>query len=208
MWEPEGARNPGVFNAAVCQDGQKRARPPTSRMAPTVYKVTESATKKTNVSIYFHKTTFTAFARECLTEPKSKQNLHFFQMRKPAVEKMRRDRINRCIEQLKVLLKTEMQASQPCSKLEKADILEMAVIHMKKSMRNSADAQCYADGFSRCIQETARFLSVHNQLQTSKFVLMGHFDSTVQPKTSSKVMEDSCQDVSKRTGAHALWRPW
>ncbi|KAI7795146.1 transcription factor HES-5-like [Triplophysa rosa] len=153
-------------------------------MAPTIYKVTETGTKRTN-------------------------------MRKPVVEKMRRDRINRCIEQLKVLLKTEINASQPCGKLEKADILEMAVIHLKKSMRTNenAHAQSYADGLSRCIQETARFLSVHNQLQTTKFALMGHFNSTVQPKASEKVVcasapKDSCQAVSKRAGEHALWRPW
>ncbi|XP_067287618.1 transcription factor HES-5-like [Pseudorasbora parva] len=124
-------------------------------------------------------------------------------LRKPVVEKMRRDRINRCIEQLKVLLKTEIKASQPCSKLEKADVLEMAVIYLKSntwpltaSPTADAHAQSYADGFSRCMEETARFLS---EQQTSKPVLMGPFDKTQQPK-------ESCQIMSKNSGE--LWRPW
>ncbi|KAL0180682.1 hypothetical protein M9458_023088, partial [Cirrhinus mrigala] len=102
---------------------------------------------------------------------------------KPVVEKMRRDRINKCIEQLKVLLKAEIKASQPCSKLEKADVLEMAVVYLKNNTW-----QPYANGFSRCIEETARFLSLHNQI--AKPVLTGHFDRT---QRAEKNAEDSCQ---------------
>ncbi|XDV51216.1 hypothetical protein PO909_020137 [Leuciscus waleckii] len=122
-------------------------------------------------------------------------------LRKPVVEKMRRDRINRCIEQLKVLLKTEIKASQPCSKLEKADVLEMAVIYLKNntwpltaSPNADAHAQSYADGFSRCIEQ-----------QNTKPPLKGHFDGTQQPKSvSAPARKDSCQI----TGERALWRPW
>lgn len=49
------------------------------------------------------------------------------------VEKMRRDRINSSIEQLKLLLEQEFARHQPNSKLEKADILEMAVSYLKHS---------------------------------------------------------------------------
>ncbi|KAL1265053.1 hypothetical protein QQF64_003080 [Cirrhinus molitorella] len=105
-------------------------------------------------------------------------------MRKPVVEKMRRDRINKCIEQLKVLLKAEIKASTPCSKLEKADVLEMAVVYLKNStwqpaLCPSADAhaQSYANGFSRCIEETTRFLK-----QIAKPVLTGHFGRTSELK--------------------------
>uniref|UniRef100_A0A4W6D4Q6 BHLH domain-containing protein n=1 Tax=Lates calcarifer TaxID=8187 RepID=A0A4W6D4Q6_LATCA len=44
-------------------------------------------------------------------------------LRKPQVEKMRRDRINGCIEQLKVLLEEEFRRQDPNAKLEKADTL-------------------------------------------------------------------------------------
>lgn len=55
------------------------------------------------------------------------------QLRKPVVEKMRRDRINSSIEQLKQLLGQEFARRQPNSKLEKADILEMAVSYLRHS---------------------------------------------------------------------------
>ncbi|XP_051967758.1 transcription factor HES-5-like [Xyrauchen texanus] len=46
-------------------------------------------------------------------------------MRKPTVEKMRRERINSSIEQLKCLLAPEFLKQQPDSQLEYPDILEM-----------------------------------------------------------------------------------
>ncbi|KAK7913437.1 hypothetical protein WMY93_013648 [Mugilogobius chulae] len=48
-------------------------------------------------------------------------------LRKPVVEKLRRERINSSIEQLKSLLCAEFLQQQPDSKLEKADVLEMTV---------------------------------------------------------------------------------
>ncbi|XP_054640936.1 transcription factor HES-5-like [Dunckerocampus dactyliophorus] len=48
-------------------------------------------------------------------------------LRKPLVEKLRRQRINSSIEQLKSLLAPEFLTQQPDSKLEKADVLEMTV---------------------------------------------------------------------------------
>ncbi|KAK3536246.1 hypothetical protein QTP86_000149 [Hemibagrus guttatus] len=52
-------------------------------------------------------------------------------LRKPMVEKMRRDRINSSIGQLKSLLAPEFLNQQPDSKLEKADILEMTVSFLR-----------------------------------------------------------------------------
>ncbi|KAJ3602037.1 hypothetical protein NHX12_029797 [Muraenolepis orangiensis] len=48
-------------------------------------------------------------------------------IRKPLVEKLRRERINSSIEQLQSLLGPEFLKQEPDSKLEKADILEMTV---------------------------------------------------------------------------------
>uniref|UniRef100_A0A8P0SNC0 Transcription factor HES-5 n=1 Tax=Canis lupus familiaris TaxID=9615 RepID=A0A8P0SNC0_CANLF len=70
-----------------------------------------------------------------LLSPKEKNRL-----RKPVVEKMRRDRINSSIEQLKLLLEQEFARHQPNSKLEKADILEMAVSYLKHSKAFAAAA--------------------------------------------------------------------
>uniref|UniRef100_A0A672Z7W2 Transcription factor HES-5 n=1 Tax=Sphaeramia orbicularis TaxID=375764 RepID=A0A672Z7W2_9TELE len=54
------------------------------------------------------------------------------QLRKPLVEKLRRERINSSIEQLKSLLGPEFLQQQPDSKMEKADILEMTVCFLRR----------------------------------------------------------------------------
>lgn len=58
--------------------------------------------------------------------------LSLLQLRKPVVEKLRRERINSSIEQLKSLLCAEFLQQQPDSKLEKADILEMTVTFLTR----------------------------------------------------------------------------
>lgn len=58
---------------------------------------------------------------------------------------MRRDRINSSIEQLKLLLEKEFQRHQPNSKLEKADILEVAVSYLKQqSQLQDQKGECRA----------------------------------------------------------------
>ncbi|XP_075134623.1 transcription factor HES-5-like isoform X1 [Leptodactylus fuscus] len=55
-------------------------------------------------------------------------------LRKPVIEKMRRDRINSSIEQLRILLEKEFHRHQLPSKPEKADILEMTVTFLQRHM--------------------------------------------------------------------------
>ncbi|XP_056451864.1 transcription factor HES-5-like [Gadus chalcogrammus] len=64
-----------------------------------------------------------------------KDNLR--QLRKPRVEKMRRDRINTCIDQLKLLLETELHQQEPNAKLEKADVLEMTVCFLRRQLMHT-----------------------------------------------------------------------
>uniref|UniRef100_A0A8C5MIN9 Transcription factor HES-5 n=1 Tax=Leptobrachium leishanense TaxID=445787 RepID=A0A8C5MIN9_9ANUR len=56
-------------------------------------------------------------------------------LRKPVIEKMRRDRINSSIEQLRMLLEEEFQKQQLPSKPEKADILEMTVTFLQQHLQ-------------------------------------------------------------------------
>ncbi|XP_032406536.1 transcription factor HES-5-like [Xiphophorus hellerii] len=58
-------------------------------------------------------------------------------LRKPLVEKLRRERINSSIEQLNSLLGPEFLKQQPESKLEKADILEMTVCFLTKLLQQN-----------------------------------------------------------------------
>ncbi|XP_032887206.1 transcription factor HES-1 [Amblyraja radiata] len=88
---------------------------------------------------------------------------------KPIMEKRRRARINESLGQLKTLILDALKKdSSRHSKLEKADILEMTVRHLRNLQRAQMTAALSADpsvlgkyraGFSECINEVTRFLS-------------------------------------------------
>ncbi|KAJ1142465.1 hypothetical protein NDU88_008785 [Pleurodeles waltl] len=62
-------------------------------------------------------------------------------LRKPVVEKLRRDRINSSIEQLRMLLQREFEEQELPPKADKADILEMAVRYLAERMQTPAPGE-------------------------------------------------------------------
>lgn len=145
------------------------------------------------------------------------------------VEKLRRDRINTSIEQLKSLLGPEFLRQQPDSKQEKADILEMAVSYLRSwQQKKQQEQQQHAsmtsglmsasDGYSHCVQEAVSFLS-HCEVQTQAHRrLLSHFQGL---QASSRTSHSPCNlsppcsppdQVSSNKGVSqascALWRPW
>ncbi|XP_030586033.1 enhancer of split mgamma protein-like [Archocentrus centrarchus] len=106
-------------------------------------------------------------------------------LRKPLVEKLRRERINSCIEQLKSLLSPEFLSQQPDSKLEKADILEMTVCFLTQ------------------LQQQRNLLTHFNKLQTSSDEKLREADFS---PLSSTVQTGTTKDTSPTNSA--LWRPW
>lgn len=136
------------------------------------------------------------------------------------VEKLRRDRINTSIEQLKALLGPEFLRQQPDSKQEKADILEMAVSYLRAWQQQQQKAgvapgpMTARDGYSRCLQEAVSFLS-HCELQTQAHRrLLGHFHglraSGAPPAPSPPGSPLRRVGPGKGAGqaGGALWRPW
>ena len=86
---------------------------------------------------------------------------------KPLLERKRRARINKCLDELKDIMTVALQAEgENVSKLEKADILELTVRHLHKLsqsrrllVRNPLeDLQKFQAGYSSCAQEAASFL--------------------------------------------------
>ncbi|XP_035500904.2 transcription factor HES-5-like [Scophthalmus maximus] len=144
-------------------------------------------------------------------------------LRKPMVEKLRRDRINTSIEQLKSLLGTEFLRQQPDSKQEKADILEMAVAYLRtwqqqKQVGLTSGLATAGDGYTRCVQEAVSFLS-HCVVQTQAHRrLLSHFQgikasgrTSHSPGTLS-APGSPLRQVSSSKGVSpascGLWRPW
>ncbi|XP_023675702.1 transcription factor HES-1-like isoform X1 [Paramormyrops kingsleyae] len=107
---------------------------------------------------------------------------------KPIMEKRRRARINESLGQLKTLILDALKKdSSRHSKLEKADILEMTVKHLRNLQRVQMTAALNTDptvlgkyraGFSECMNEVTRFLSTCEGVNTEvRTRLLGHLAS-------------------------------
>ncbi|KAK6307869.1 hypothetical protein J4Q44_G00211400 [Coregonus suidteri] len=167
-------------------------------------------------------TTATAMAPTMIRQMTySKQHLSLTKVRKPVVEKMRRDRINTSIEQLKALLGPEFLLQQPDSKQEKADILEMTVYFLSQQHQAGSSSTAAAnEGYSRCVQEAVSFLSQCEVKTQSHSRLLCHFhfhslqtssQNSQAPRSLSPLGSPVHQATTKgvmRPVSHPLWRPW
>uniref|UniRef100_A0A4W6EJ42 Transcription factor HES-5 n=1 Tax=Lates calcarifer TaxID=8187 RepID=A0A4W6EJ42_LATCA len=141
-------------------------------------------------------------------------------LQKPLVEKLRRERINSSIEQLKSLLGPEFLKQQPDSKLEKADILEMTVCFLRQlqqQQHQAVDSAAVNQGYSRCVQEVAHFLSKEEVKTQSQRRLLNHFNR-LQSSSDKNLREADFSPLSssvqtsitkdKSPVNSTLWRPW
>ncbi|XP_073417780.1 transcription factor HES-5-like [Dendrobates tinctorius] len=136
-------------------------------------------------------------------------------LRKPVIEKMRRDRINSSIEQLRILLEKEFQRHQLPSKPEKADILEMTVTFLQRHMAErdvTASSQAQREGYSTCAQDAVTFLTQHKQSDLQVQLLQNlHGAHTVVYRAASPPVSSVYQTPNKSSppdSSKALWRPW
>ncbi|XP_043942117.1 transcription factor HES-5-like isoform X2 [Protopterus annectens] len=151
-------------------------------------------------------------------------NRENYKLRKLMVEKMRRDRINTSIEKLKGILEKEFEKHHSSTKLEKADILEMAVSFLKKqhqlqlkiaSLQKNQQMD-YKEGYSRCLQETLHFLSLHEPQLETRIKLLNHFQRNAatddgQSQHTSPINTTSHKLVTEQISSNSsksLWRPW
>ncbi|KAJ8257675.1 hypothetical protein GJAV_G00188480, partial [Gymnothorax javanicus] len=83
---------------------------------------------------------------------------------KPLMEKKRRARINRCLDQLKTLLENYYANNIRKRKLEKADILELTVKHLRNLQKSQhgppVNATCaeYQAGYRSCLSGVNQYL--------------------------------------------------
>ncbi|KAF1390672.1 hypothetical protein PFLUV_G00060440 [Perca fluviatilis] len=102
---------------------------------------------------------------------------------KPLMEKKRRARINKCLDQLKSLLESYYSSSIRKRKLEKADILELTVKHL----RNIQKIQCctaaasefsdYQTGFRSCMANVNQYLLMADNLNGSDSWMLSQLSS-------------------------------
>ncbi|XP_053166988.1 transcription cofactor HES-6-like isoform X2 [Hemicordylus capensis] len=125
-------------------------------------------------------------------------------LRKPLIERKRRERINNCLDQLKETVVGAFQLDQ--SKLEKADILEMTVKHLQ-NIQNSKimdskmgleAQQRYSTGYIQCMHE------VHNLLLTCEWMdktlgarLLNHLLKSL-PRSSEETCKADLSPTNRR----------
>ncbi|KAK9520504.1 hypothetical protein VZT92_020386 [Zoarces viviparus] len=119
-------------------------------------------------------------------------------MRKPLIERKRRERINSCLDQLKETVIGAFRLDQ--SKLEKADILEMTVKHLQNIQSIKLNdptlgleaQQKYSTGYIQCMHE------VHNMLLTCDWMdktlgsrLLNHLLKSLPRSTDERPLQAS-----------------
>jgi len=156
---------------------------------------------------------------------------------KPLLERKRRARINRCLDELKDLMVVTLQAEgENVSKLEKADILELTVRHLQKLKRHNAlgltgPDSVYADkfraGFAHCATEVSNYLTSDVRsppVEPSAGVKLLHHlgacmrkidvDSNARPSTAADQYRPYTPPSTpgssdlKDDPSSACWRPW
>nr|XP_032619246.1 hairy/enhancer-of-split related with YRPW motif protein 1 isoform X2 [Chelonoidis abingdonii] len=116
--------------------------------------------------------------------------------RRGIIEKRRRDRINNSLSELRRLVPSAFE-KQGSAKLEKAEILQMTVDHLK--MLHTAGGKGYFDahalamdyrslGFRECLAEVVRYLSIIEGLDTSdplRVRLVSHLNNYASQREAS-----------------------
>ncbi|XP_069547088.1 hairy-related 8.2 [Brachyistius frenatus] len=119
-------------------------------------------------------------------------------LRKPLIERKRRERINNCLDQLKETVIGAFRLDQ--SKLEKADILEMTVKHLQNIQSSNLNdstlgleaQQKYSTGYIQCMHE------VHNMLLTCDWM-----DKTL----GSRLLNHLLKSLPRSTDERPLAQP-
>lgn len=113
---------------------------------------------------------------------------------KPLIERKRRARINSCLDELKDLMVFALQTEgESISKLEKADVLELTVSHLRKLKRQqmltlnpALDLDRFHAGYTACATEVSRNLASSGADITVGSRLMGHLGHKLNTIESSR----------------------
>merc|ERR1711997_1305530 len=123
-----------------------------------------------------------------MEDPPMSRTHQYRKVMKPLLERKRRARINKCLDNLKDLMVDALQSEgESITKLEKADVLELTVKHLQKLKRQqqlqanpALDMDRYRAGYTACAAEVSRFMaSVPGVNVTMGTQLMSHSGSSI-----------------------------
>ncbi|KAF7209525.1 hes family bHLH transcription factor 3 [Nothobranchius furzeri] len=117
---------------------------------------------------------------------------------KPLMEKKRRARINQCLDELKSLLETFYSSSIRKRKLEKADILELTVKHLKNLQKTqscvaaASEFPDYQLGFRCCLTNVYKYLLMAENLSGSDRWMLSQLSNKLRlSRTASSTMDSA-----------------
>merc|ERR1711972_813842 len=102
-----------------------------------------------------------------MEDPPMSRTHQYRKVMKPLLERKRRARINACLDELKDLMVFALQTEGgSISKLEKADVLELTVKHLRKlkgqqmlALNPALDMDRFHAGYTTCATEVSRSLA-------------------------------------------------
>ena len=114
---------------------------------------------------------------------------------KPLLERKRRARINKCLDELKDLMVHALQhEGESITKLEKADVLELTVRHLRKLKRQQMlalnpglDLDRFHAGYTACATEVSKCLASTGVDITVGSRLMSHLGHKLNTIETSRV---------------------
>merc|ERR1711992_269311 len=129
---------------------------------------------------------------------------------KPMLERKRRARINACLDELKDLMVFALQSEgESISKLEKADVLELTVKHLRKLKRQqmlalnpALDMDRFHAGYTTCATEVSRTLASTGVDISIGSRLMSHLGHKLNNIEHSRVAPLAIRVPEQRTPKH------
>merc|ERR1712002_496573 len=142
-------------------------------------------------------------------EPMSRTQ-EYRKVMKPLIERKRRARINACLDELKDLMVFAMQSEgENISKLEKADVLELTVKHLRKLKRQqmlalnpALDMDRFHAGYTTCATEVSRTLASTGVDISIGSRLMSHLGHKLNNIEHSRVAPLAIRVPEQRTPKH------
>merc|ERR1712130_769205 len=142
-------------------------------------------------------------------EPMSRTN-QYRKIVKPMLERKRRARINACLDELKDLMVFAMQTEgESISKLEKADVLELTVKHLRKLKRQqmlalnpALDMDRFHAGYTTCATVVSRTLASTGVDISIGSRLMSHLGHKLNNIEHSRVAPLAIRVPEQRTPKH------
>lgn len=128
-------------------------------------------------------------------EPTMSRTDQYRKVMKPLLERKRRARINTCLDELKDLMVYALQSEgESISKLEKADVLELTVRHLRKlkrqqmlAMNPGLDLDRFHAGYTTCATEVSKCLASTGVDISVGSKLMSHLGHKLNTIETSRV---------------------